>query len=372
MKKIKILNLTDIHLGHNRNKTVNIVNNLITFFKNYNKQIKTVDMIVITGDVFHMLLKTYSEDYIIAMRWLTELVKYCADHKIKLRILEGTPSHDWKQCSVLTNTVKNLKEEVDFKYIDTLYVEKLSDLDTTILYLPDEFRHDATDTYQEVLNILKDNHLVKVDIMFGHGAFKYQMPDDNISYHDEISYINIVNYLISFGHVHTPSSFGIIKAPGSFDRTAHGEEHDKGGMLYTIDKGELSYEFLVNKDALRFDTFKFNNENDIEVIIAETDKRIKKVPEGSWVRLLVNNEVFLSKSIKQLKTRYPLYLVEITKESEKKEQLSVRRVLDIIVEDTTFSITKDNIEGLLFKELGKTDIDMVLAKDEFTRIFTTI
>lgn len=375
MKKINILNLTDIHLGHNRNRTYNIINNLIHFFKVNLNKIKKVDMIVITGDVFHRLLNTYSEDYLMSIKWLTELIRFCSDNKIKLRILEGTPSHDWKQCSILNDIVQNLKEDVDFKYIDTLYVEKINDLNLSICYLPDEYRHDAKDTYTEVLNILKENHLLKVDIMFGHGAFKYQMPDENISYHDETSYINIVKYLISFGHIHTPSSFGIIKAPGSFDRTAHGEEHDKGAMLYTIEKGECSFEFLVNKLALKFITFNYTKEDNIENIVNDVEKRIYKIEEGSFVRLLVNNNVFLSKSIKSLKNKYPNYTVEITKESEKKEQLSTRKVLDVILEDSTFSITKDNIEVLLFKELGnltKTPIDLKIAKEEFDRIFNNI
>lgn len=373
MKKINILNLSDIHLGHNRNKTYNIILNLITFFKVNITKIKKVDMIVITGDVFHRLLNTYSEDYVISIKWLTELIRFCSDNKIKLRILEGTPSHDWKQCSILNDIVKNLKEEVDFKYIDTLFVEKLNDLNLSICYIPDEYRHDAKDTYDEVLNILKENHLTKIDIIFGHGAFKKQMPDDNISYHDEESYINIINYLAAFGHIHTPYIYGgRIFIPGSFDRTAHGEEHDKGAMLYTIDKGEVSCEFLVNKDSLKFITFNYTKEDNIETIVKDVDSRIYKVKEGSYIRLLVNNQVFLSKSIKSLKNKYPLYTVEITKESEKKEQLSTRKVLDVIVEDNTFSITKDNIEHLLFKELSNTNIDLLIAKEEFTRVYENI
>jgi hypothetical protein len=82
--------------------------------------------------------------------------------------------------------------------------------------------------------------------------------------------------------------------------------------------------------------------------------------------------VFLSKSIKSLKNKYPNYTVEITKETEKKEQLSTRKVLDIIVEDSTFSITKDNIENLLFKELGNSTVDLKIAKEEFDRIFNNI
>ena len=124
MKPINILTLNDIHLGHNKNKTENIISNLNAFFKLYHKKISKVDIISINGDIWDKLLISYSHDHSLIVAWLTQLVSYCAIYKIKLRILEGTPSHDWSQTKFLTEVVNNLKGELDYKYINTLYIEK--------------------------------------------------------------------------------------------------------------------------------------------------------------------------------------------------------------------------------------------------------
>ena len=55
--------------------------------------------------------------------WLTELIVFCKQHDIILRILEGTPSHDRNQSKVITSIIKKLNIELDYKYIDTLYIE---------------------------------------------------------------------------------------------------------------------------------------------------------------------------------------------------------------------------------------------------------
>jgi DNA repair exonuclease SbcCD nuclease subunit len=98
---VNILNLSDIHLGHDKNKTEDIILNLRRFFKTYNSKLKTLDLLTISGDIFDKLLTTNSADYHLAYEWLTELVLLCKRYGIKLRILEGTPSHDWQQAQPL-------------------------------------------------------------------------------------------------------------------------------------------------------------------------------------------------------------------------------------------------------------------------------
>ena len=114
MKKNKIsyLVLSDIHLGHNINKTENIINNLQIYFKENYKEFSKLDMICIAGDVFDKLLVSSSIDFLLATEWLTELIVFCKQHDIILRILEGTPSHDRNQSKVITSIIKKLNIEL--------------------------------------------------------------------------------------------------------------------------------------------------------------------------------------------------------------------------------------------------------------------
>ena len=111
--KISYLVLSDIHLGHNINTTENIINNLQLYFKDNYKEFSKLDMICIAGDVFDKLLVSSSIDFILSTEWLTELIVFCKQHDIILRILEGTPSHDRNQSKVITSIIKKLNMRID-------------------------------------------------------------------------------------------------------------------------------------------------------------------------------------------------------------------------------------------------------------------
>lgn len=348
--KIKYLVLSDIHLGHNINKTDNIVNNLREYFITYNKEFKDLNMIILAGDVFDRLLINSSNDFILATKWLIELIKYCQDRNIILRILEGTPSHDWKQIKTISTIIEKLNINIDYKYIETLYIEQNDKLNINILYIPDEYKHNAEDTYKDVVKLLKKNKLTQVDITIMHGQFNYQMPVKLESSHNEDNYLSITKHYINIGHIHTMSVCDRILAQGSFDRLIHGEEEDKGGMLVTIDT-ELgnSYKFLPNKNAMIFKTIKFSNET-LEEIIKFLDKELKKYKSNSNIRIIIENDNFLNKNIEEIRKRYSNLNIKFDKKKDNKNKFSLIEK-DLII--NSFNITKDNIEELLKEEMSK-------------------
>lgn len=352
--KIKYLVLSDIHLGHNINKTENIIQNLNKFFLEYRKELKDLNIIFIAGDTFDRLLMSSGKEYISSLRWLVILLTYCKDNNISLRILEGTPSHDWRQIKTLTSIIEELKLEVDYKYIDTLYIEHMNKYNLNILYIPDEYKPTALQTYKEVLKLLKKHKLEQVDIGIFHGQFNYQLPIILPSSHSEEDYLKIVKYYINIGHIHTHSVRDRILAQGSFDRLVHGEEEDKGGVLVEIDtkSNNISYKFLVNKYAMIFKTYKFSNES-IDKIIKILDKDIKKLPVNSNIRLYSDSEVFINKNMDTLRKRYPMLNIKFEK---KKESNKFSLIEEEIVIDS-FSITKDNIKELLTTELNKYNLN---------------
>lgn len=353
---IKILQLSDIHLGNKLNSTEKIVNALKHYFRTNQKEFSKLSMIVLVGDVYDRLLNTSSSDYILSIEWLTELVIFCKNNNIKLRILEGTPSHDWKQCKVLYTIIDRLNLDVDFKYIETLHIEIMSDLNLSVLYVPDEWKHKASETYNEILELMVANNLSKVDVAFMHGQFHYQLPMIRLeSSFSEEDMLNIVKYYISIGHIHTPSVFERILAQGSFDRLAHNEEEDKGGIVVTIDKskGDYSYRFIKNEKAMLFKTYKYTNE-ELDVIIADLEDKISRLPKGTNVRIISENEDYITKSVKAIKDKFLDIVIKAEKPKVKDNKFKILEE-ELLLE--SFSITKSNIKELLLDTMGKYNLN---------------
>lgn len=362
-KDIKYLVMSDIHLGHSRNKTKDIITNLNLFLYEYDEDLKNLDIIFLAGDIFDKLLTTKSEEYILSLKWLTTLLIYCKERNIKLRILEGTPSHDSGQAEAFVEVAKKLEYKVDFKYINILDIEYIKDLGINVLYIPDEWKHDSKETFKEVKELLKEKSLSEVDIAIMHGCFRYQLPfNPNAKFlHIESDYLDIVRYYITIGHIHTGSAYERILAPGSFDRLAHGEEEKKGALLCTIKKDrKMEFKFLENKYALLFKTFSYQEENETE-IIKDLKLQLKKLPEGSFIRILLKNDNNLIKSIKTFLSVYVNYNIKIDIDEKVIKKLNID---DLLKRDNkTFEINKNNIEELINLELNELNLENSFKED---------
>jgi len=351
---LKYLVLSDIHLGHAKNPTDNIVSNLMSYFKDNHMLFKTMDIVFVAGDIFDKLLMSNSKQYLLVVGWLTVLSNYCSKNNIKLRILEGTKSHDWQQASVLNTILKEISIDLDFKYIDTLHIERMDDLDLNILYVPDEYNHEAKDTLNEVRVMLASKNLTEVDIAIMHGQFHYQLPMITLkSSHDEDAYTDITKYFINIGHIHKHSVNGKILAQGSFDRLVHGEEEPKGAMVMSINRetDNAEYLFIKNKNAMTFKTLDYRYTTDSDVI-DKLNKLKTKLREGSHIRVLVNNTSMLAKSKNEIRTQFPMFNINVESkdQSDKKDE---RIDLNEKVTVDSFNITRSNIKELLAVEVGK-------------------
>ena len=348
--------LSDIHLGHPRNKTHEILKNLETFFIEYHQEIVKCDIIFLAGDVFDRLLTTKSLEYRSVVSWLSNLLIFCHTNNIKLRILYGTPSHDCDQISAFQDIASKLEPHADFKYINTLDIEYMEDLDIHILYVPDEWRHKASDTLTCVRDLLKEKSISRVDIAVMHGCFRYQLPivKEADFTHNEADYLDLVRYYITIGHIHTPSAYERILAPGSFDRLAHNEEEAKGALLCHIEPDRsMSFKFLKNNYAKVFKTFNYVGRSE-ESILKSLKKDLSKLPEASYVRLEVDNDSKLLKSVKELSELYPKIHIKLKPTDESKAIANV----DILekIKISTIEITKDNIKGLMLEAMGELTI----------------
>lgn len=351
MNEIGILNISDIHLGHNKNHTVDIVNNLLTMILENMKLIKKyVKLLVLTGDEFDRLLTMMNNDSRIIMSFFMKLAAICKANNIIIRCIEGTNSHSYGQMKIIETAIKNSNMDVDFVYYSDLAIEYIPNLDLNVLYIPDELNgNNAAKTLKQVKELLKSKHLEQVDIALMHGAFSYQLPATLESNHSEKDYLEIVKHFIFIGHVHRHSAFKKILAAGSPDRMAHGEEEDKGIIFALINKSNPklnSYKFLVNKYAKTFLTIKVIND-DFKELITTASKILKSLRPDSHVRFAVEEKNNVIKNnIIELKKMFPK--INFTEDKITKEAITIfNHKITKVKHIESFSITKDNIISLI-------------------------
>ena len=366
-ESIKYLVISDIHLGHKHTK--NIIKHLQLYFEKNARLFKKLDMIIIAGDIFDKLLPNNSVHYLAATDWLLSLVMFCRKYDIKLRVLEGTPSHDWKQAKLIYNIIKKFSVGIDFKYYDDLAIEHIDDFGINVLYIPDEYKHKASETFKDVKKMLIEKQLTKVDIAVMHGNFNYQLPVILESSHNEEDYLNITKYYINIGHVHTSSVNDRILAQGSFDRLKHGEEEDKGGIVCTIySNGLMEYLFIKNTYSNVYKTIDVSNYNDIK----DVDNLLSKYKNNDSLRLLARGNETLYQGIKKLIEKYENLYITIDKSVIEKLEYKMEIESDKI---ESFSIDEKNILKLMMTEAKNsvlTQKQQKIYKEELVNILNEI
>ena len=344
---------SDVHLGHPKNRTEFILRNLTAFFDNFesSSSYTKLDIIFIAGDLFHDLLDLSTEEVHEIQMWLWKLVGFCSKHKIKLRVLKGTPSHDWDQYDVLDTVVHVSGYEIDYKYYENIDIERLSE-GVDVVYIPDMPSRTADDMLEEVREKMLERGIDKVDIGIMHGMFDYQLgniPKDKHT-HDTATYQKMVRGLIHIGHIHSYSACGKIIAQGSFDRIAHGEEEDKGAVLVKVVNGEYKPSFIRNKGARIFKTVKLKSE-DMEVSRKQLEKDLQRVPKDSYVRIKASKNHPIFANFQLIKQEFPFFHLTKQPENEEDEVIPVYEATKITY--TPIVITPDNIVELLLGEIKK-------------------
>lgn len=362
-RKLKYLVIGDVHLGHEKNRTVDIIRNLDSYFGNYSgkHEFAQLDAIFIAGDLFDRLLNYPNPDVHEIELWLGRLMRFCARHDIVLRILEGTPSHDRKQSKSSEIIYSFLEKKPDFRYIDTLHVEYIESLGLRVLYVPDEWTASTELTLHQTRELIANEGIDQVDIAIMHGAFAYQLPmaPATVPKHSEADYLSLVKHFIHIGHIHNFSVFERIIAEGSFDRIAHGEEDPKGGVVATLDpENGDSFDFVENKTAKVFKTIEVRNP-DVDKCMEMIRKATAKVPDDSYIRIKTTKDHPIYQAFDELKLKFPmLNFTKMTKEDERDNYELIASVVTLDQSYTPIQIHRENIVGLVR--------DAVLSKNPLT------
>lgn len=349
LKPLQIATISDIHLGHKRNPAHELVPKLYRAFPD-NGETAELDMIVIVGDLFDSLLIAPNETFSWADPWIGYMLRLCAKHDIVLRVLEGTPSHDWKQ-SERFNTIESIvKSGCDFKYVKELAVEYIESLGLHVLYVPDEWETTTEKTLEQAQALIRAKGLQQVDFAFMHGQFEHQLPEFvRAQKHSSAEYLKLVKHLIFIGHVHTHSHYERIHAQGSFDRLAQNEEGPKGHLRAQVIGNEYNVRFIENTEAKRFVTVDCQHLS-LEDTLARIDQAALRLPEGSYVRVRGDETNPIFSSMEELIRRWPLLVWSKDVVSPDTPSPETAR----LQESETYvpiTLTKDNLGSLLLERL---------------------
>lgn len=273
--KYKGVMIADIHFG--ALPVERLYNELEMFLTFIDK--KDIDFIIILGDWFDRKLNLNSKDAKYSTVFFERICQICIDNNIKLRLIQGTESHDNSQLEVLEILAKN--KPVDFKVFYEVDEEELFP-DFNVLYIPEEYITSIDEKYGKYMN-------KKYDMIFGHGmvqevkfAALIQSSETTMKkapIFKSKMFCDICYGPIFFGHIHMKDVFNDkLFYVGSYSRWKFGEEDDKGFyyVKYDNDTKEFNAEFIINDKAKKYDTieiyekesgfFKLNTENQIKYI----------------------------------------------------------------------------------------------------------
>lgn len=355
MSILKVGCVSDIHLGHTRTPTIHIVKNLDSQLLGH-PDFPKLDILFLAGDLFDRLLAYDDPDRPEIYLWFARLVRACAKFDIVLRLLKGTPSHDWEQCDILpvisSIADSDTSKALDFKYVRTLSIEYIERFGINVLYVPDEWRHDNNETLAEVKVLLKSKGLSQVDYAIMHGCFEYQLPAGltGVPSHNADEYLSIVKQLIFIGHHHVHTRFDRIVAQGSFDRLSHNEEEAKGFCIADVNDLADTREvfFIENKGARIYRTIDCMG-LELQEALEKIKHEVQSIVDYSAVRVMAEKGSELLSDLSVLLRMRPLITWTTKPVGDKDSEHSLVDVVNTTDNQyKAIAITPANIMNLVF------------------------
>jgi len=348
-KVIRILFGTDFHFGSTRTPSLSTLRSIKHAWPDSPEMAKH-DLFIIGGDWMDRLINLSQQSAYEAQEAAIHILTVCKKYDIKLRIVEGTCSHDRRQSIMFTELNTRLEIGCDLKYFQDLAIEFIDDLNLTVLYLPDEWHHDSDETLRQAKELIKANGLQKVDIAVVHGGFKYQFPLELPSLHDEVAWSELVNYAILSGHIHAHSRCLKVICGGSFNRNNHDEDGPKGHIRLEIAKGRVrKVDFVDNPYAKIYKTI---NIFDLDIQdVLEQIAQLGSLPDGSAIRLEYRDPDPIKAIRETVEAVYPRYIFSDVKRVEKKEK-ELRKLFSGTIFQPV-EITRNSVVKLVVERLAK-------------------
>lgn len=362
---MRMLWSSDHHTVGRSTPTRHILGNLDTFLLK-DHDLAKVDMITFGGDFFECMVERPNPDMFRVEEWASKFLRRCEKHNVLVVFLAGTQSHDMGQPAHFQFIAP---EGLDFRYIDTLCIEKYPQFDDlTIMYVPDNMGILTPDeVWEKALKTLGAANLTEVDLICFHGAFEFQLhPKARHKAHVLERWESIVKYAILAGHIHKPVQTGKLYTSGSFDRDKHGEEHPKGGYCIDLDlkKKVFNPVFWENKNAMPYLTMSVTQDITPEQLVIDIHNFIKahKLPHGAHLRIKDGLAEIVNPVISVLSHEYPHLHIKSENELHKDIALDEELFDSSIYEGVT--LFKDNIEESLLPEIKEKLVKINVTEEE--------
>lgn len=361
-KRLNIISISDVHLGHNKTKTSNTIEGIKkTLFES--SKLKLADVLIIGGDWTHTNLSFADRDAMEIYVFMVVLLQWCKDRGIRVRVLKGTPSHDWDQCEWFEKINHSQSIGCDLKYFKEVAIDRMDDLGIDVLYIPDEWKGGPEDAWEDANRCMSELGITKVDITVVHGTFDHHLPEFVKTHkHSGVAYSDITRYVVLIAHIHTHSILGKLATNGSFDRTAHGEEEPKGLIFVEINKAteKAKLTFVENKFTTTYKTIDCKS-MDLEDSYNHIKKCLSGISEGN-VRLRVSDTSELNSSVRELYAKYPNFSWKKETVNSDSCKLKIQENIKFTFNgSSTFNVDKDNIFEMFRNEL--TDLESDTAEE---------
>lgn len=308
--KYKIACVGDIHWGaldaDKQRKELSILPEYLSNNK--------IDLLVICGDYFDHKLLLNSQASLQAIDFMNELRHLSIEKSFKIRVFDGTRSHDYDQLEVF----------MPFDNGDTFRVFRHTTQEETLpemkcLYVPDE-NIDNDEWYREYGKEIMDE---TNDIMFFHGNFDNMLGglltnDEVASAHNVIFEYSVLSRIFSVmigGHWHDADSIGNMHYTRSINRWKFGEDRPKGFIVCDYDTSDRSYEitridnpYTDEYKTYLIDTSIFTTLEDYNKMTSEIDKKLKDDSNVHIkIKIVVTNDSANNKVYSDhIKTRYSM------------------------------------------------------------------
>lgn len=348
---LRYISLGDVHLGHRLTPSRLVIKNLETMITS--ELLETLDMVIITGDLFDRQLQNGDEDVNAINRWITRFMYKCAAYDVQLYIVEGTPSHDRKQSQFFIEQKVNANIPIRMHYAKELEIVYNDRFDAHFLFVPDKWNPSTAVTLGQVKAKMLELGITQVDFAIMHGAFTYQLPSIvEEPTHDQFEYLQLVKHQILIGHVHNMTVYeDKIYAAGSFDRCGHGDEIPKGMFHIEVrDNGNFTATFIENHGARKYVTWDAHGLETKELNYLIKD-RIKQLPNGSSIRLRCEPGDVANGDLDSYRREYQAFDWQITVEKSTVKKNTVLESMRNFDMSEFVPITKDNLMELLLYEL---------------------
>lgn len=285
---VRLLFGSDFHFGI---RSVSQEDMAMAFSTTIFPHIPESDIIFINGDFFDTLVIFDNHGFDPVYDTIMNLFKLCDLHKVTLRVLQGTWTHDRNQCKRFEVFYKNGKFTFDFKFIGSIELEEIKIRDRTIklFYTPDDLPFKSSNEIVEVISgKLVERGWDHVDYGCMHGFFDFTFPSC-ISQANSIvfteSQFPFVKKLIDVGHVHQHRISGNVISNGSFDRFVFGDESPKGFIKVLDYEDHYTAHFIENTNSAIYDTLVFTSEDTTESIRVKIDSHLKSIKSNRQISI---------------------------------------------------------------------------------------